>query len=585
MLLSLYKILLIISLVIIFPHLSLAQPTVVIGNNGPTVNVGLGASSAKYATLNAAVIDFGSTTATLLVNTSLSLSSNVTVPSTMTLDFQNAGSINCNGYTLSVASPIIAPSRKIFNNCSYTSIVFIKDNRTCALPEWWGENSTIYYSRSRGKIPTPEGFTGWSFPFTVVGSNCVNPSLHFDIGPEWSLGSLAPSLGSNVVYHVNGATGSDGNSGLTFAAPLKNIHTAVAKADVGKIIISEGTYVRTGMSGVGTNFQGNILTKNLSIIGIGKVIISTEEPNLSWTNNVSLCGGGASSCPHVWTTTRSSTVNVLDPRTVNAYGDYSRLTQVGSVQAVEDTAGSWYLNGSNLYVRLSDDTAPTSYPTSSTGLKVCVAGNNLNIQGAVSVYIENIQFECGTDSLLIEATAGPNVPTIAMKNVSMKYSSSNNCLTNKGAITYCENCIASVCYKDGYNYHEYNGAEAFFFELNSQARNNGLDGAGNNNCTTSHDGAIGVRINSLCTGSDGPGVIDVNDGTKTWNLGVVSYSQALANKGDFEIQNTSIMWLHGCSYGGSSSTYNLVTGSGSIMRLRDTRETGTLFNVGSITGY
>lgn len=134
------------SLLFFLPSLSFSQPTVTIGNSGPTINVGLGVSSAKYATLAAAITDFGSNVATLVVNTAnFPPGTTPTIPSTMILKFENGGTLSCGSTTITINSDSSNwPMRQIFDSdCvdgSGNSRVLFSNNiySHTIYSKWWG---------------------------------------------------------------------------------------------------------------------------------------------------------------------------------------------------------------------------------------------------------------------------------------------------------------------------------------------------------------------------------------------------------------------------------------------------------------
>ena len=93
-----------------------------------------------YSTLNAALAAISSTQATLVIGKSCSVTSNVTVPANVTLDFQGQGVLAiANGVTLTISGPIKAPRRQIFTYTGTGVAVFGNTNyQTWVYPEWTG---------------------------------------------------------------------------------------------------------------------------------------------------------------------------------------------------------------------------------------------------------------------------------------------------------------------------------------------------------------------------------------------------------------------------------------------------------------
>lgn len=93
-----------------------------------------------YSTLNAALAAISSTQATLVIGKSCSVTSTVTVPANVTLDFQGQGSLAiANGVTLTISGPIKAPRRQIFTYTG-TGVAILGNtaSQTWVYPEWTG---------------------------------------------------------------------------------------------------------------------------------------------------------------------------------------------------------------------------------------------------------------------------------------------------------------------------------------------------------------------------------------------------------------------------------------------------------------
>lgn len=76
---------------------------------------------------------------TIVVTTAQSLSSNVTIPATIQLQFEKGGIITTTGYTLTIKSQFTAPRFQIFTG---TGSVMFCANQIDFYPEWWGAATT-----------------------------------------------------------------------------------------------------------------------------------------------------------------------------------------------------------------------------------------------------------------------------------------------------------------------------------------------------------------------------------------------------------------------------------------------------------
>lgn len=143
-------------------------------------------------------------------------------------------------------------------------------------------------------IPTsllslPSGFS--SFPIPVQISKMGSMYGYFiEIGSYYKRGT------NNATYYVS-LNGNDTNDGLTPETALLTIPAAVAKEDVGTIVIMPGIYLN------GTHFNSTAISKPLNIIGIGNVVF--DSPFLANPLNI------AASCYVKNITFRRGTSNLI----------------------------------------------------------------------------------------------------------------------------------------------------------------------------------------------------------------------------------------------------------------------------------
>lgn len=110
---------------------------IAVGNNDPRV-----IDISSYATFAAMIAAVGSTPTTFNITSSISIPSNTTVPSTLTLRFLQGGSVSVTtGATLIIRGAVIADPVKIFYNAvSGQGTISFSGNRVIKdfSPEWWG---------------------------------------------------------------------------------------------------------------------------------------------------------------------------------------------------------------------------------------------------------------------------------------------------------------------------------------------------------------------------------------------------------------------------------------------------------------
>src|SRR3990167_11566882 len=96
-------------------------------------------------------------------------------------------------------------------------------------------HSTIpHYTPDWELVINPAGWN-WNHGLTIERNG---RSFH---ASGFNLSSLAPA--ATVTYYVS-KSGNDGNTGADWANALRNLYTAIQKADVDRIYIGAGTYSR-----------------------------------------------------------------------------------------------------------------------------------------------------------------------------------------------------------------------------------------------------------------------------------------------------------------------------------------------------
>lgn len=342
-------------------------------------------------------------------------------------------------------------------------------------------------------------------------------------------------------YYVNINIGSDTNDGLTVNTAFKSVNKALTKTDIDVMRLSPGTY--------GWDYSGAAITvsRSLAIIAEGGRAQLTTHDKLNWTKT--------SNANYTYQAVRTSSASVYDSRIKDEYGDYQRLKQRNSILEVDQNPGSWYTDGTNVYVQAVDSRVVDS------DIRVYLASNGFRYTGEGKLYIENIDFEGGYSALRIEGNNPAKIATIYAKNSTFKYATVRNGLTILGADAYIQDCTASSNYLDGFNYHAYNGIIPKVIETESVGKNNGWENGHSNNGSTMHDGGTIVRVNGKYFANDGPNIADVN-GAKSWNVSIESFNSTAAGTQGANFYGDGVMWLDTTiTYG---SPFDLVAYSGEI---------------------
>lgn len=349
------------------------------------------------------------------------------------------------------------------------------------------------------------------------------------------------NIAAGNVYYVT-PTGSAGNDGRTWATATR-LSTALALPGEKQIAVLGGLYDKDG------GFAGVVPTVNTSIIAVGTVRMSNHYSGLAWT--------ATAGQTNVWQVTRTLVSNICDAATLDANGDFAKLVLQTSIALVAANPGSYYIDGSNVvYVKTADSRQPD------TNLRVYAATDSNANAGNTTTYLEGIWFEGGTNPYKCYYNGGR--PLVVANRCKFKYggATGSGCFSNIGARSILIDCEAAAGDQDGFNYHYSSGNIAYFAEIDCIGRDNGLIDD-NDNGSTAHEGAVGIRVNGKYYRNKGPNIIDINDGAMTFCVGTEAFDSLAANavnRANFSTYGESTlrsnMYLLDC-YSHGSSTYDV----------------------------
>lgn len=347
--------------------------------------------------------------------------------------------------------------------------------------------------------------------------------------------SLMPAI-TGVTYYVDYITGNDANAG-TAVAPLKGIKAALAKVDVGRVKVAPAFYPHNynwaSTFPAGRNFS----VERWEGIRPGPVINSTADDALTWTVN--------GTYSNVWQATRSIVAKVRDYSRRAADGRYFEYRSVASLLLCSQTSGTYYYDGSIVYVNTLENAKPHSQ------VKVFLETAAAYFNTTFAVLIDGIEFHGGREAFYPTNTGASGGLLIAND---CKFMYAQNATVGNGVRlegiedSYFQNCEASYNNRDGFNYHVATTVIPKVTEINCRGFYNGQDGAGVNNGSTMHDAGRIVRIGGEFAYSEGPQVVDVGN-SKSFNAGVHAYASRL---GLDTIANANFylsggeMWLLDC---------------------------------------
>lgn len=340
-------------------------------------------------------------------------------------------------------------------------------------------------------------------------------------------------LSGAKTFYVDYNNGNDDNEGRSKDMALKTFDKAFSYANANDTIIAcEGYHYRSGGGVIPKDFN-----KSVNIIGENNNVhlIIGDEPVWSKTNGRD----------NVYQTPRTAADSVID------LVKNKKLNSLNSIDEVSNQPNSWYTAEGIVYVNVGEKPDKKIVPL--------LGANHIQASSLESdIYMENLKVYGGKNGIEFTLKANNNA---YLKNVKSFHSTANynGVAISGGSTIILQDCEGSFNSYDGLNYHKgSDGSIPLVIEINCKGIENGSDkgqaGAKSNNGSTVHDGISIIRINGVYARNDGGNVADVNEGTKSWNLGTVAFESYQGK--DFQTASGSDMWLDNCVAYGSDNSIN-----------------------------
>lgn len=403
-------------------------------------------------------------------------------------------------------------------------------------------------------------------------------------------------------YSVDLVNGNDLNAG-TDAAPLKNISTALSKADVDqvKIINLTADFIAVGAAGWNnTSNQG----RSISLVNnTGKRVICVPSGLVVWARNATYnqVFEVTTSTPYAIDITNYEDLSggSLTGIVTHTKRRYIAMKRVASIAAVAAQSNTYFHDGTKLYVRpfndrdlVANNAGMYRGPAGTNNGRLTPTASNLNF------YISNIDFVGGITSFLaIADSATITGTTITFDNCSFQASATGNAYSLKMSGTvYLWQCATFDGWSDGFNYHSYlsNGTNdptsPVCHEFYGISKGCGSTGAApaSNNASTSHDGVKLIVIEPNYINSNDR-VFAHTDYANVWGIGgkVGQALQTGAGKESIAALQNVKMWIDSMQALDGTNTKWIAAQNATIKHFNvgNVVNAGTGEATGKISGY
>lgn len=305
----------------------------------------------------------------------------------------------------------------------------------------------------------------------------------------------------NATYLYLSQTGTTGNDGLTPATPKNTLQACLdlahSRPETHFVIKILSKYVDKDRSLI-TN---NVITKNIAIVADEEAYIGNVNNNTSWT----LENG-------VYRYARSQVRSIYDNKYKVTAGLPKEYVKTATLTECQAKKGSFYTDNVTVYVNTFDSRMPDADVLLSLGTSAIapyVFALNADVQ-FVMKNVHSIQYFEGSHNLRFEST-GVTKGHVILHNVKLIESGNNGLMTNGVKNIWSFGVVATKTKRDGLNYHNTLTGDHFVLEYNCTAFECGVnDTNNNNNCTTAHEGAYVLRVNTKGWLSRGPLLADIN---------------------------------------------------------------------------
>ena len=476
---------------------------------------------------------------TIVVDTAVTLTADLTVPETVTLEFTRDGSV-AGSYTLTLEGPIGAGLYQIFE----TGLTAVLERVEAVYPQWWGaqgdgateDSAAFTAAEATGNVVVvPNGTyvvndTGYGSVFvhngdaTVSGTNDLvlrerhtrryKSTVKYPSEIVSAMSGLLPDIYETasgykvdfdpktrrpvraLTYYVDPQDGDDTNSGTAETAAFATLAHALSLPGDKDIILAPARY------DLAEGWNENDITAGVTVrCSKGRATLTTELKAREWVEDGSY--PGLYVAPTVSGTEDWAAITTFFAARVDAetFPLGVKLTSK-ALATLQGGAVGISIGAVNTYVRLPGDRKPTAALVArkyTTNVKA-------TFTTAEDLYLENLDIDFGlTNAVRVVCSTACNITLVNVK-VTSAFADDGVYISNPGT-TVTWGCEVCGNWTDGISYH--GSATTKVLEYKCIARYNGQERGGqNNNGTTLHDGAI-IRVGTIATDNQNRNCHDV----------------------------------------------------------------------------
>lgn len=425
----------------------------------------------------------------------------------------------------------------------------------------------------RVRLATPDGLDWPDMPLRIYSDGSTSFSK-----ADWE-------INAEVDIWVS-TTGNDTTGTGSIGAPYATIKKALTEAGL-KAETSINIFVWAGEYPYNQHFSNTAVNKNINAIAVGGRVTCTNKFPLA---SSVLDGTGC------YRFTRSGIQDVRDWRYPVTWPNGEQtpmlLAQVSELALCQALPGTWYTNGTSVWVHLMDGRVPDAGPGGDVGL--LYGAPSLLMTHNRRMFLDGFDFESANTSVIkVQPAAGAaGVERLVTHDCSIRFqrvAGSNSVQMHSLQLGINYNLRSYEAEGDAYNYSTVNlsnSPSTKAIEIGCHAYKCGRPAThgGIINGSTNHGDGRVIRVGGVYRDTYGPVCADINT-SRNWYVGCDMQGSLMDDDSSqdaaMQTLNTARSWLDRCKLGGAH--HAMYAGGSSQIRHRNCSIEGQIF--GDVAAY